>query len=260
MKNVVRVASLAIVLSAVGISAPAFAAGGTSTTLTVTGNHTTITSGKSTAFTAAVVPAKVDKTKITGTVNWVVTSRTGVVIPCTSVTALTGGGKSKCKIDKGILLAGDGPFTAVARYGGDGTFDPSTGTASIDVTSSTTRVKIELGATPTSGAATTVTATVVDGPATSLVTGNVVFTITSQYHTAGVAVRCSGSLTPAASNNVKALTTQVAVCDLPAGWMIVPRATSVNPKPQNAWSVSAVYNGNSSFVTSYAFKRGTAKF
>ena len=73
-------------------------------------------------------------------------------------------------------------------------------------------------------------------------------------------MRCTGTLTPAATNNVKALATQTAVCDLPAGWMIEPRATSVNPKPQNAWSVSAVYNGNSSFDTSYAFKRGTAKF
>jgi len=59
---------------------------------------------------------------------------------------------------------------------------------------------------------------------------------------------------------VKALSAQVATCDLPAGWMIVPRATSVNPKPSDGWSVSAVYNGNSSFTTSFASKKGTAKF
>ena len=63
-----------------------------------------------------------------------------------------------------------------------------------------------------------------------------------------------------ASNNTKTLVAQVATCSVPAGWMTVPNATKANPKPQDGWSVVATYNGNSSFFSSSASKRGTAKY
>ena len=266
VKRVFRLAGMGAALSglivggAVVAAAPAFAGTTSATTSTVTASKATMTSGQPVAFKVVVVPAKVGTTKITGTVAWTVTGHDGTVVPCTTEVLLSSGGVAKCSIDKGILLAGNSPYVASAVYSGDATFDSSTGSFSEPVTPTTTRVKIALSATPTSGAATVVTVTVVDGPATDLISGNVVFTIGSQYHQSGVAARCTGTLTPVANNNVKVVSAQTAVCTLPAGWMIVPRATTSNPKPANGWSISAVYTGNASFVTSYATKLGTAKF
>ncbi len=238
---------------------PAFADGTTATTTTVTGNQTTLVSGKPVTFTAVVAPSTIGKIKITGAVAWTVTGANGSVIPCATVSTLTGGGKSRCKVDKGGFLAGAAPYTAVAAYSGDTNFAPSSGSTTLAVTPTTTRVKIALSAEPTSGASVTVTATVVDGPATSLITGNVVFTPTSAYHLPGVGAICSGSLSPPTANNVQPVVDQVATCVLPAGWMTVPKASKSNPHPSDAWSVSAVYAGNDSFITSYRTKKGIAR-
>jgi hypothetical protein len=146
-----------------------------------------------------------------------------------------------------------------AAYSGDANFAPSNASSSIAVTEAKTRVLLALSAVPTGGSATTLTATVSDGPATPLIAGNVVFTISSQFHAAGVPVRCAGSLTPVALNNVQPVVGGVATCDLPAGWMTLPKVSKSTPKPSDAWSVTAVYNGNASFATSFKLKKGTAK-
>ena len=271
VRRSLRLAGMAVVVSAAVIgstavvAAPAFADAATATTLTVTANKTTMTSGKPVSFTAAVVPAKVGTTKITGVVDWTVVGHDGSIVPCTTITALSGGGKSRCHILKGSLLGAASVYTATATYSGDAAFATSTGSTTLEVTPGITRVKIDISAVPTSGAATTFTATVSDGPATPLVAGTVVFTVNSQYHAPGTplnsgAIRCSGTALPVASNNTKTLVAQVATCSVPAGWMTVPNATKANPKPQDGWSVVATYNGNSSFFSSSASKRGTAKY
>lgn len=240
-------------------AAPAFASATTATTLTVTASHPTTTTGKPENFAAVVAPALAGTTKITGSVSWSVTGRDGTSIPCTVLKALNSSGTSKCSIGKQVLLADDSPYTAVATYSGDGTFLASSGSASVSVAPTTTHVRLALDAKPTSGSATTVTATVVGGSATPLVGGSIVFTVSSQLHTNGVAVRCTGTLTPASANNIKPLVSQVAVCDLPAGWMVLPKVTTANSKPTDGWSVSAVYAGNADFLPSFATKSGTAK-
>ena len=248
-------------LAVAGIGATVVAGGtavadgtATPTTVTVTANHDMLATGKGVSFNAVVSPAKVGTEKITGAVTFTITGADGSVVPCTSVSALTGGGKSRCKVDKGVLLAGSAPYTVVASYGGStsGTFAAGSGTTTLDMVPTSTRVKLALDVVPTSGAATNVTATVVDGPATTLLTGQVVFTVASAYHAAGIKVACTGS-------NTQDLTGQTATCALPAGWMTVPRPTVFNPKPQDAWSVSAVYVGNTSFTLSSATKKGIAK-
>ena len=253
------VLSMTVLGGAAVATAPAYAAGSTVTALSVTSNKTTMTSGQPVSFTAAVTPSKVGSTKITGTVDWTVTGQDGSVIPCTTVKPLSSGGKAKCQIAKGFLLAGSAPFAVAADYSGDANFAPSSGSTSQAVTMAKTRVQLELNAVPTGGAATTVTATVSDGPATPLIAGNVVFTVSSQFHTAGVQVRCAGTLTPASLNNVQPVSAGVATCDLPAGWMTLPKLSKTNPRPSDAWSVTAVYNGNASFATSFKLKKGTAK-
>lgn len=261
MRRIFRGAAVGAVLaagaigaSAVGV-APAFADGANATTLTLTGSQTSIVTGKQVTFTATISPAKVGTEKISGSVDFTITGADGSTVTCSSITALSPGGNSRCKVDKGVLLAGSAPYSVTASYGGSvsGTFGPSSGSTSLAVSATTTRTKMVLDATPVSGAATTVTATVVDGPATALLSGNVVFTVTSQYHGAGVKVLCSGG-------NVQALSAGTATCSLPAGWMMVPKVSRTVPKPSGAWSISAVYNGNASFITSFKSKHGTAKF
>ena len=158
-----------------------------------------------------------------------------------------------------MLLGASAPFTAVADYSGDANFAPSNASTSVDVTQGKTRTLLALSAVPTGGAATTLTVTVTDGPATALLQGNVVFTVSSQFHAPGVSVRCAGSLSPVSLNNVQPLVAGVATCNLPAGWMTLPKLSKSTPKPSDGWSVTAVYTGNSSFMTSFKLKRGTAK-
>lgn len=265
VKTFIRTAALAAACaaSAAGLAtaaaSPAFASATTATTLTLTANHAATTTGKAVTFSALVAPAVVGTTKISGTVSWSVTGHDGTPIPCTVQSPLSGAGKSKCSIGKLVLHAQNSPYTAVATYSGDATFMGSTATTSVSVGAATTHLHLTLDAKPTDGAATTVTATVAGGSATSLVGGNVVFTVSSQLHASGVAVRCTGSAVPASANNIKPLASQVAVCTLPAGWMVLPKVTANNPKPSNGWSISAVYNGNSDFTTSFATKSGTSK-
>jgi hypothetical protein len=265
VKMFIRTAALAIACAttaaglATAAASPAFASATTATTLTVTANHPTTTTGKSETFTALVAPAKVGTTKISGSVSWSVTGHDGTLIPCTVQTPLSGSGKSKCAVGKLVLHAQNSPYTAVATYSGDATFIGSTGTTSVSIGVTTAHLKLVLDAKPTNGVATTATATVVGGSATPLVGGNVVFTISSQLHASGVAVLCTGSAVPASANNIKPLVSQVAVCNLPAGWMVLPKVTTNNPKPSDGWSISAIYNGNSDFTTSFSTKSGTAK-
>jgi hypothetical protein len=242
------------------VAGPASATTTTPTTVTVTSKQSSIASGKAVVFSATVAPSKVGAVKITGSVTWTITTLNGTPAACTTTVPLTAGGVSKCMIAKGVVLAANGPYTATASYSGDATFDPSSGSAAVDLTAAPTHVKLTLSATPTSGAATTVTAFIVDGPATSAIAGTVVFTITSESHAAGVAVRCTGTATPASANDIKSVVAQTAVCNLPAGWMVVPKVTVTNPKPSNTWSVAAVYNGNANFSPSFATKQGIAKF
>lgn len=267
MKSILRTASLATasVLAGVGlavVAAPAaFADGSTPTSVAVTANQTSVATGKPVSFNALVTPSKVGSVKITGTVTWTITGHDGSVVPCTKQSLLSHGGKSRCTVAKGALLGGATAYTAVASYSGDSTFGASSGSTSLAVTIAPTRVKIAVDATPSDGAATTATATVVGGPASSLLSGNVVFTVSSGTHAAGVVVACTGpSSNPKdPSNNVKAVTGGVAVCSLPAGWMVIPKASNFNPKPYDNWSISAVYNGNASFSTSFRTIKGTAK-
>ena len=93
-----------------------------------------------------------------------------------------------------------------------------------------------------------VTATVSDGPASALIQGNVVCTVSSQFHAGGVSAQCTGPLSPPSWNSVQLLVSGVATCDLPAGWMTLPKVNKSTPNPSDGWSVSAVYNGNFQFL------------
>jgi hypothetical protein len=241
---------------------PAFADGSVATTVTVTPSHTAEQSGEPVSFKALVVPATVGTAKFTGTVTWTVIGQDNTVVPCASVKALTKGGIAHCGIAKSLLLGGDAPYTATASYSGDANFGQSSGSLALAVTARATVVKLVISAPPTSGASTVATATVVGGPASALLTGTVVFTVTSGTHAGGVVVGCTGTATGrngVLANDSVTLAGQVAVCDLPAGWMTVAKTTVQNPKPTDNWSVTAFYTGNNSFLLGRSTKLGTAK-
>ena len=237
---------------------PAFADGTTNTTLTVTPTLTTITSGKAISFGSAITPAIVGKTKITGTVDWTVTGADGTVVPCSTIKPMTGGGKARCSIANGVLLAKDAPFTVVASYSGDANFGPSTGSTTFAMTPTKTIIKVTLDAPPSSGSPTTATATIKGGPATSLIDGTVVFTISSS-RPAGASPHCSGTAKSPLANNIQPVVDQVATCTIPAGWVTVAKPTPTDKHPYTAWSISAVYNGNDSFSPSFLTRKGIAK-
>jgi hypothetical protein len=247
------------VLAATSVSAvPAFADGTTGTVLTVTPTLSTITTGKAISFGAAITPSIVGKTKITGTVDWTVTGADGTVVPCSTVKPLTGGGKARCSIANGILLAKDAPFTVVASYSGDANFGPSTGSTQFTVTPAKTIIKVTLDAPPSGGSPTTATAVIKGGPATPLIDGTVVFTISSS-RPGGASPHCTGTAKPPLANNIQPVVAQTATCTIPAGWVTVANPTPTNKHPFTAWSVSAVYNGNDSFTPSFATRKGIAK-
>ena len=260
VKNIFRVTGLAVALATVGLAAPAYAAGSTATTMTLTPNYTSITSGQPLSFLAAITPFSVvgpaGTVKITGTVDFAVVNGHGASVACPVVKPLNPGGKARCTIPKGVLLAADGPFTATATYSGDDTFGGSSATASATASEAGTRVIVSLDTKPpVSGASTTVTVQVSGGAATALLTGNVIFQASSSYHVSS-ALNCTGTAKTAAANNIKAVSGQQAVCVLPAGWFKVPTPSTTNPKPKGSWSISVTYTGNSSFLPSFKTLQG----
>ena len=268
MTRIIRSSLVGAVLATatIGVSAvaavPAYADGATPTSLSVTGSQTAVATGRPVSFLAVLTPAEVGKEKIRGSVDFTITGRDGSTVSCGKVTSLTKDGMSRCIVAPGTLLAGSAPYAIVASYAGSpsGTFGPSSGSTTLGVTTARTRVKVSLGGKIVSGAATTVVAKVISGLANPLISGTVVFTVSSEYHTSGVVVRCSGDVVPPpASNNIVTLTGQTATCNLPAGWMTVPKVSGANPRPSGAWSISAVYNGNDSFLPSYITKKGGAR-
>ena len=258
MKTLLRVASLVVVAAGIGVATPAFAAGTTATALSITATRPAVFTGQPNVFKAAVSPAKVGKTKITGAVTWTITGRDGSTVSCASTSPINGGGYSECKVGKAVLMASASPYTVVASYSGDANFAPATNLIQYAVTSAVTRVKIVIADKPTSGASTTVEAVVVGGPGTSTLTGQVTFAAASGLGTRGVKPYCAGSNPVATANNAQPLVDGTATCVLPAGWFVVPVASTANKHPKTSWSISVTYDGNASFYPITSNKMGTS--
>jgi hypothetical protein len=254
MKNLLRAASLAIVILTMGLAVPAFAAGSTMTTTAVVATKPSIYSGQPEVFKATVAPTKVGMTKITGSITWTVTGQDGTVIPCTVATTMGSNGKSECKMAKATLLSGDSPYTVTAAYSGDTNFANSSNTITQSVSIANTRVRIVIASRPTSGASTTVVATVKGGTGSSAISGSVTFAAAASPK--GAAPYCEGSATPITENDTQPIVNGSATCTLPAGWFVVPAPSNANPHPKTTWSVSASYNGNGSFTSSTSNRKG----
>lgn len=246
MRTILKAAVAGSVLLAgsLTLTVPAFAAGGTPTTVTVTGK-TPVYTGRPVTFRALVQPSVSGSSKISGTVTWTVQGLgSSVVVPCANASTLSKAGKSSCKIAAAQLVGHLSPYTVTASYSGDANFAPSSGTLSQPVTTANAHVKITLDAPVTSGSATTVNVVVSGGAAAQvLVSGDASFVVDGFSNPNGTppTATCTGGKFAW----IQPLVSAMASCNLPAGWIIVPAPTKSAPKPK------AVYHITVQFVPSY---------
>jgi hypothetical protein len=153
------------------------------------------------------------------------------------------------------LLAADSPYGISASYSGDGNFAGSTGSASETVTPAKTHTKLKVSPKVSNHSANVFTATVKAGSASSLLSGDVRFGVSSSPGPTNKKklICAGGNLQPlAVSGNVA-----TATCSLSAGWFVVPAPTKTEKHPTGGYGVTAVYVGNGSFLSSQKTKRGT---
>jgi hypothetical protein len=244
--------------SAPAFSAPLGAAARIPTSTTVTALDPSVVSGKPLVFIAQVSPAKVGKTKLSGTVTWILRGKLGGHVACTVATPVTRGGKSKCRIAKDTLRSGRSPMAVTAMYSGDPNFTPSSGSTTQELDPAVTRVRILIPVKPTSDASTLVQAYVKGGPGTSLLIGKVTFVITSGLSRHGIATTCEGTSGPTTANGTRPVIAGLATCTLRAGWILDPPSTGPHSSSRTAWSITATYDGSESFTPSASTKTGRA--
>ena len=257
MKSLLKaVASLAVVVTSMGVATPAFAAGATPTTITLTTSQPSGTvSGHAVVLRATVSPFRVGKVLATGAVTWKIYGFNRTLITCSRESTNPRSGKSVCVIAAGTLLANVSPYHVAAIYAGDANFGPSRQTLLQTITAGATTVRIMADARPTSGAPTTYTAYVRSGQGTPLLKGRVIFAVAASQSAQGVKPVCAGGDSqPLVNSGGPAYAT----CTLPAGWFVVPPVKNSDKHPRSRWAVSASYNGNKSFVTGTNTKRGSA--
>jgi hypothetical protein len=226
-----------------------------STTVTVTSSKASpavASTGSGVTFRAQVEPNLIlPNTHITGTIDWTVVGNDGSTLTCARVLALRNSGRSSCIIAPGQLLAGASEYTATASYTGDTNFAPSSGFVTQAVNPKATSLLIRWESAPTSGAGGTVSATLRGGRATGLITGAIVFVVTG---TDSRPTTClNGSPVPhnpvawSVALGSGGSPSNVAVCTVPAGWLVLPSAAPGLKHPKAFWTVTATYVGNDNF-------------
>jgi hypothetical protein len=234
--------------------------------LTITAKVTAVTADATTASARmalrsgraatgnASVPTGTVVFTITGTA---VTSNAQTVNCKVSNTVTLKHGKAICRVPVEVLTHAASPYTITANYSGDDNFAPSVGTALETVALAATHTKVKVNSKPTSGTGNTFTAVVRAGPGGSLISGNVLFSVSDTPSQSKSLRTCQGgNLQPVAvTGNVG-----TATCVLAPGWFIVPPATHMTPHPHGAWNVTAAYFGDSNFGTSLGSKSGHSRF
>jgi hypothetical protein len=229
---------------------------------------TSLSTGHAVNFTAIVTPTTaIPGTKPTGTVTFTITGSDNSSVACAggiSNPAINGKGKAVCKISSGTLTASASPYAVTAVYSGDTTFAGSTGNLSQTVNEATTHISLSFNPKVTSGAATTVTATL-SGGSGALPTGNVAFVVTSGNPTKSYDLNCGAGKVAsqadfqALSSNGATKPEAVASCSLVAGWFNVPSSTTNDPHPSSSWQVTATYGGDGNYGRALSLKKGKSR-
>ena len=253
VKNLKWAACLGIVAAALATAAPAMAAQSQdlqATTMTVTSSKPTASTGSEVNFRALIAPTVIaPNTHITGTVTWTITGSDESTVACgRSTTIVKNNGSVFCRVNRAVLQAAASPYTVTASYSGDSNFAPIVGTLNQTVGAKQPGLLIRLPVGPSNGGPSTVTATVSAGVGTPLLTGNVIFSISSNTSTActnGTPVPHSSAMSVALGSDGS--NPNVATCQLPAGWITVPTATPARRHPRTRWTITATFEGNGNF-------------
>jgi hypothetical protein len=160
-------------------------------------------------------------------------------------------------VAKAILLAAASPYTVTASYGGDSNFAPVAESIPYTVSPAASRMTLSYKK-PTSGSPTTIVAIVKSGPGSAAVTGSVTFAVAAAHNAQGVKPFCAGTNPKVTQNNTQPLVNGRAKCVLPAGWIVVPKATTADKHPRTGWMFSASYTGNTSFLPYAKVRFGNA--
>jgi large repetitive protein len=266
LKKLVVVAGAGAVVTVGTLALNPFSASadGTTATTTTVGAPAKVTTGHAVTFSAAISPFKAGSgpvVKATGSVTFTIVGNDSSTVSCTGGNSpdINGKGVALCKVAAASLLASASPYTVTAAYGGDTNFGASTGTLTQTVSAATSHLKLTYDAKPTSGSATTFTATVTGGNG-SLPTGSVQFSVSSTPAPGNVGLlKCTGGNSQALSNDAATPPAMTATCALNAKWFKVPAATKSDTHPVATWTVTATYSGDSNFGTSSASKSGRSK-
>ena len=257
VRSALRAACLVIVVSGVSRRLRRSPGATTATSVAIVAGRATTLSGHPMSFRASVAPTKVGRTTITGTVTWSIVGHDGSTVACASTTPLSRSGHAQCRVGAAQLLGSGSPYAVTASYGGDANFSPSTERLSYVVDAAPAHLSYTIPERPTNGASTTIVVTVVGGPGTPALTGDVIFAAASGLSARGVKPFCAGTNPVPSANNSKPLVNGTATCVLPAGWMILPPAgTGMFKHPKTSWTISMTYGGTSSFISSSKSKFG----
>lgn len=249
----VAAAGLAVVPTVAG------AAGTAPTSTTVTAKPLITTTGHPLTVSAAVASVEVTSNVPTGTVTFDITGLHSGTVNCktSNVVTISHKGKATCHVLAGQLLAQDSPYSVFVNYSGDSNFATSTGAASVTVAREATKTHLKIDSKPHNLTANSVTANVTTRHGGSLLTGEIVFSVSASPATAKGLRTCmnGGDVQPiAVTGNVG-----TASCELPSGWFVISKMTQQNKHPHGSWNVTASYSGDGNFVPSVGTKSGHSK-
>ncbi len=238
----------ATVLSSLILSPLAASAAGTPTSIAINAHPSTSTSaGAKVSFVAVVTPARAPTA--TGSITFTINGSDGSTPSCMSGnTVPVAGGKGKCIVPAGTLLATGSTYSVTASYSGDNNYAGSTNTITQTVSPVEVHIFIKFVIKPTNGGAAEFAAQV-KGPKGVQLPGDVLFAVASS--TKGKHVCAGGPAQPVVDN--------VATCNLPEGWIVVPSPTGSNKYPKAHWAISALYVGNPNYLSNTFQKVGTVR-
>ena len=230
------------------------------TTTTVTAPATT--TDHAVKFTAKVSPSKTTSapvTKATGLVTFTITNSGSSSVLCIgkNPAPITATGRAFCKVGSGALTAAGSPYTVTAKYSGGNGFGSSTGFMTESIGLATATVKVTDDGPPATHTASTFTATVSGSALAGVPSGTVTFIATADKPHGKLV--CQGGKTQPLTATDSTPAQMTATCLLPSTWLKLKKATHGDPTPYNSWTVTAIYNGDASYVAgSYGYKNGTA--
>ncbi len=224
----------------------------TSTTLTVTSRVNPIVVGQGALFVAQLSDGGKFSPKPTGTITFTITGSDNSTVSCAKPVSMSGAGKAVCPVAPGALTVVGSAYSVTASYSGDSSYDPATSnTVSETVDQAVLKLHLSDPTKPTNGGPAVFT---VEAKAPITLDQPIVFAVSSDNGTKGTKPACSNG------GNVQPLVDNVATCDLPAGWIIVPAPTKADPFPKERWGVAAVYAGDPNFPPTETAKGGTVRF